>query len=333
MHQIHIGRTYALLRVLAVRLNGVRRMTPAGCPRRRAALRFIEEARHQLTRLDLRITLAPGPSARETLADDGHPHCRPATWRPSGVTLVHFEAPLPNALSQAELPGELLLQPILHAHQGRLSLGQHLLTTLRLVAGPVHRRQRDLTPGHDLRARVHEELLLVPWALQVPEHAPRGVVARRNFRGVGLTSELVQHTQKADVYLHRAQALGPRRMPPELAAAAHGLGLAVGLQSLGLRGASIDVRPVAARPIAQQLLAPAPHEEGQRPLGRVPLRELLRRHPIAGHVVGDPVQQEPYDAAELEAREARHAVVIAPMEDRPVLRSLELPRALQEFLQ
>mmetsp|Transcript_2585 Transcript_2585/g.7366 ORF Transcript_2585/g.7366 Transcript_2585/m.7366 type:complete len:227 (+) Transcript_2585:558-1238(+) len=204
---------------------------------------------------------------------------------------------------------------------------------LSLVARPVRRWRRYGPCRHGVRAGVSRELLLVAWALQVPKDASSGFNTSCVFRWFGHATEFVRYLQYVDLRESGTHPVLPRARPTNRSAAASRLGAAVVLQDLnvGAPAADLQVRGPAFQ--LQQLLTPPAHEERQRPCGRVPLGQLLRWRPPAGHVVRYTVQSKTNNTTELQHGAIGHATLEVPLQNRPVLRHLETPRALQVLLE
>mmetsp|Transcript_116397 Transcript_116397/g.228375 ORF Transcript_116397/g.228375 Transcript_116397/m.228375 type:complete len:261 (-) Transcript_116397:324-1106(-) len=165
----------------------------------------VEEVGDKVACLDLRRALAAGPGAHEGLAHRRHHDGRAAQRRPLLVALVQLVTPLPDALTRRQALREVLLQAVLHAHEGRLALGVALGLRLRLGASPVRGRDGDATVFD--RGDVGGENVLVARGLEVPKHAPSDVRARGVGRRPRGPAEGMRHTQQHELHLRDVPTL------------------------------------------------------------------------------------------------------------------------------
>merc|ERR1711933_345477 len=82
----------------------------------------VKEGRHISNGADLRFTLPASPSPLECFTDHWDENRSAVERRPNAVPVAAatvLVGPLPDALAEAQLLPVHLLQPVLHAHEGR----------------------------------------------------------------------------------------------------------------------------------------------------------------------------------------------------------------------
>mmetsp|Transcript_156512 Transcript_156512/g.502244 ORF Transcript_156512/g.502244 Transcript_156512/m.502244 type:complete len:377 (+) Transcript_156512:355-1485(+) len=334
--------------------------------------RLVQVGHDLHARIQLRLPLASGPGAREGAACKRHVHRGAEEGRPTPVPGLAVVGPIPHAGAGLQLPGIDLLQAVLHTHNQGLALRCQLpllAPRAQSVALPAGRSIGQALGGDPDEGRVRLEEVLVARTLQVPQSAARRISICLQLTVAVLSREGVWHSEDQNfsegLELIAITPVGPSRRPghrrphapraelsqnhrlwPKARVVPFGfLWLLVFLDPVFGRILRIDLAcagaPEEGSRIAEVLhrdLAPAVHEERERPLCRVPLRHLLRESPRADDMVRNAIEQERDRGAELEASGIRalhpsHPGIIAPPQNRAIRRQGKELRSLDELLQ
>mmetsp|Transcript_5349 Transcript_5349/g.13330 ORF Transcript_5349/g.13330 Transcript_5349/m.13330 type:complete len:227 (+) Transcript_5349:118-798(+) len=137
----------------------------------------VQELANLRAHAELRLALPTDPITDEGTPGERHVHARAEERGPVPVGRATVVTPTPDALPRFQLASVGLLQPVLHVHDSCLALGQELLLPSRLfILRPARGRIWNLVRRSLHKVRVGLKVILIARALQVPKHAPCGVV-------------------------------------------------------------------------------------------------------------------------------------------------------------